>query len=64
MTFYGAYTGQPAPSTWTWSFGDGTEVHHGQTTYHNYDSAGSYTVTLTVANGGCVKTTHVTVLVP
>jgi PKD repeat protein len=63
MTFYGAYTGQPAPASWAWTFGDG---HSGsdQTASRNYDEAGTYTVTLTVTNGSCVKTTTQTVVVP
>jgi PKD repeat protein len=64
MTFYGAYTGQPAPETWTWNFGDGTEQHTGVTTSHNFDEAGTYAVRLTVANGSCVKTTTIQVVVP
>jgi PKD repeat protein len=64
MTFYGAYTGQPAPETWTWNFGDGTEQHTGVTTSHNFDEAGTFTVRLTVTNGSCVKTITLVVEVP
>jgi Flp pilus assembly protein TadG len=63
MTFYGAYTGQPAPASWSWTFGDG---HSGsdQTVSRNYEEADTYTVTLTVTSGSCVRTTTQTVVVP
>jgi PKD repeat protein len=51
-TFYGGYTGQPAPGSWSWNFGDGS-TGSGQTVAHDYSSPGTYTVTLTVRNGSC-----------
>lgn len=65
MTFYGAYTGQPAPASWLWTFGDGyAEQEPGQTVSRNYAAAGTYTVTLTVTNGSCVKQVSQQVVVP
>lgn len=63
MTFYGSYTGQPAPASWSWAFGDG-QTGTGQTTARDYNAVGSYTVALTVTNGTCVKTTSQSVTVP
>jgi len=52
FSFTGAYTGQPAPATWNWTFGDaGTGT--GQNVKHDYSGSGPYTVTLTVINGTC-----------
>jgi PKD repeat protein len=64
MTFYGAYTGQPAPWSWSWDFGNGSGSD--QNTFHNYNTAGTYTVTLTVRNqnDSCVRSTFRTVIVP
>lgn len=39
------------PTSWNWSFGDGT-FNEAQNPVHTYGSAGIYTVTLTVVNGG------------
>jgi PKD repeat protein len=64
ITFYGGYTGQPDPASWTWDFGDGSSPGSGQTTDHDYKDAGTYTVTLTVRNGGCTATTTQQVVVP
>ncbi len=66
MQFYGSYTGQPAPATWHWAFGDG---HTDQgpllsTVTRPYTNAGTYTVTLTVTNGSCSKSTSQQVSVP
>jgi PKD repeat protein len=40
-----------SPTSWTWSFGDGTTGTL-QNPVHAYASAGTYTVTLTAKNGG------------
>jgi PKD repeat protein len=64
MTFYGAYTGQPAPASWTWDFGDGGATGSGVTASHDYEAPGNYRVTLTVRNGSCVATTSSLVSVP
>jgi PKD repeat protein len=63
MTYYGAYTGQPAPATWYWHFGDGNHGN-GQTASRAYAAAGTYTVTLDVASGSCSKTVSQEVTVP
>jgi PKD repeat protein len=63
MTFYGGYTGQPAPASWSWSFGDGS-TGSGQTVAHDYSDAGPYTVTLTVRNGSCSAAVSAPVAVP
>ncbi len=44
VTFTGTNTGGQVNS-WTWDFGDGTES--GQTATHTYNTAGTYTVTMT-----------------
>ncbi len=62
QAFYGNYTGQPAPASWSWNFGDG-HSGDGQTASREYDEAGTYTVTLTVHSGSCVKTFTMQVVV-
>jgi len=61
FNFYGAYTGQPAPASWYWTYGDG-DVAFGQApSRHTYGSASSYLVTLTISNGSCSASTSQTV---
>jgi PKD repeat protein len=61
INFYGAYTGQPAPASWFWAFGDGS-VDFGQApARHTYSGSGPYTVTLTTMNGSCSSTATTTV---
>ena len=43
------------PTTWSWSFGDGT-VSADRSPVHNYNLAGSYTVSLTVTNAFGINT--------
>ena len=50
--FYGSSGGQPAPVTWSWTFGDGNTAT-GQNVANDYSGNGPYTVTLTVTNGSC-----------
>jgi PKD repeat protein len=53
FNFFGAYTGQPAPASWFWWFGDGA-VGSGQApAQHRYSGSGPYTVTLQITNGSC-----------
>jgi PKD repeat protein len=56
FSFQGAYTGQPAPLSWAWAFGDGATANI-QNPGHNYSghNGTQYTVTLTVTNGTCVR---------
>lgn len=56
-TFNGTYTGQPVPMTWAWTFGSGQGTGTGQIAIHDYANSDNYTVTLTVTNGTCVKST-------
>lgn len=60
MTFYGAYSGQPVPTSWVFAFGDGNSSsgkEAGNSTQANdYSKSGTYTVTLTVTNGSCQAT--------
>ena len=57
FNFFGAYTGQPAPSTWSWNYGDGTVASGQDPPQHGYSGSGPYTVMLTVANGPCQAST-------
>ena len=52
----------PPPATYNWTFGDGTTSTL-QFPQHNYTSAGSYNVCLTVSNGFCTATFCDTVIV-
>jgi Flp pilus assembly protein TadG len=53
FNFFGAYTGQPAPNSWFWWFGDGY-VGSGQApSQHRYSGNGPYTVVLLITNGSC-----------
>jgi PKD repeat protein len=57
VNFYGAYSGQPAPATWFWTFGDGSPPDYGQAPpRHDFSGPGPYTVSLTVTNGSCSST--------
>ena len=59
--FFGAYTGQPAPESWYWTYGDG-DVAFGQApSRHDYSGSGPYTVSLTISNGSCSGTVSETV---
>ena len=49
-----------SPTSREWDFGDGTQAHR-QTPEHPYAEAGTYTVTLTVANEGGTSTASVKV---
>jgi PKD repeat protein len=61
FNFYGAYTGQPAPTTWYWTYGDGTVAFGQAPTQHRYSGSGPYTVNLTITSGSCVAATSQTV---
>jgi PKD repeat protein len=63
MTFYGAYSSAPAPTQWSWSFGD-SNATTGQTVSDNYPAAGTYTVKLTTTAGACVVSVTNSVTVP
>ncbi len=65
VQFADASTGDPA--SWSWTFGDGG-ASTAQNPSHTYNSAGSYTVSLTVANDNgsdtVTKTNYITVTAP
>ena len=51
-----AFTDQSVlPQTWAWNFGDGF-TSTAQNPVHTYAAFGTYTVSLTVTNGGCSNT--------
>lgn len=50
-------TGDPAPNSWTWDFGDGSGPGGGKDVSHVFSRAGTFTVTLTVSNGKETATT-------
>ena len=50
VTFVDRSTGNPAPNSWQWEFGDNTSDRTASPT-HTYKNAGTYVVTLTVGNG-------------
>lgn len=62
--FTDASTG--APSKWEWKFGEGTAASTIQNPAYDYSAPGTYTVTLTVENGGgkSAKSKFVTVAAP
>ena len=60
VTFADKSTG--APTSWTWSFGDGGSSS-AQNPTHSYSAAGNYTVSLTVKNGAGQDTTNKVVAV-
>jgi Flp pilus assembly protein TadG len=61
VNFFGAYTGQPAPASWFWWFGDGA-VGSGQAPgQHHYSGTGPYTAVLLVTNGSCQATISQTI---
>ena len=44
-------------NNWTWNFGDGYgDYTYAQNTAHSYRQPGTYTVSLTVSNNGCMET--------
>jgi PKD repeat protein len=43
-------TSSGSPTGWAWTFGDGGSINTGPTASHAYNTAGSYTVTLTVTS--------------
>ncbi|MBP7167118.1 MAG: PKD domain-containing protein [Bacteroidia bacterium] len=55
----------PGATTFSWDFGDGLTSTLANPS-HQYTTAGPYTITLTVANGGCTSTTtqNITVIAP
>ena len=50
-------TTNPGPWEYHWNFGDGINSSDAAVSSHTYDTFGEYTITLTVANGDCAKTT-------
>lgn len=53
VTFADTSTTSGGPITaWSWDFGDGTPVSSAQNPTHTYTAPGSFTVTLTVTEGG------------
>jgi len=65
FTFTAAASGGVLPYTYTWDFGDFTELRHDRIFKHPYERTGTYTVTLTVTDAygdKAVRTTTVTVV--
>jgi PKD repeat protein len=53
FTFTGSYSGQPAPTSWRWDFGDDTTSTLQNPPEHHYSGSGPWTVTLTIQGGSC-----------
>jgi len=53
FSFTGAYTGQPAPTSWSWTFGDGTTSNLQNPPQHDYSGSGPWTVRLTIQGPSC-----------
>lgn len=62
VTLTDAFTGVPAPTDWTWDFGDGSPVSHDRNPSHVYAAPGQYTVSLTVDSPIGTSTTTRSVL--
>jgi PKD repeat protein len=50
VSFTGSATGGTAPYSYSWNFGDGSAVNTTQNPSHTYETAGTYTATLTVTD--------------
>src|SRR5215467_9179822 len=51
VSFTGSASGGTAPYSYRWNFGDGSAASTAQNPSHTYNSAGTYTATLTVTDG-------------
>src|SRR5207245_6870889 len=56
VSFTGSASGGTPPYSFSWSFGDGS-AGTGSAVTHAYSSAGSYTVTLSIKDGGSPQQT-------
>src|SRR5262249_44107955 len=66
VSFTGAASGGTAPYSYSWNFGDGSATSTLQNPGHTYNSAGTYTATLTVTDSAApanTATSNVTVTV-
>jgi PKD repeat protein len=66
VTFTDTSTGNP--TAWAWTFGDGGSINTGPVVSHAYNTAGTYTVTLTVTSSSgtntVTKTNYIVVSTP
>ncbi len=56
-------TSSNAPTSWSWSFGDGSPADPGQNPLHAFPAAGHYAVTLSATNANGTGTTTVGIVV-
>jgi PKD repeat protein len=66
VSLTGSATGGTAPYSYSWNFGDGSATSTAQNPSHTYNSAGTYTATLTVTDSSApakTATSNVTIMV-
>ncbi len=63
VCFTGGASNGTAPYTWTWNFGDGSDVNHEQNPCHAYMSAGTFTAVLAVTDAAGATGTSAPIII-